>query len=151
MDTRAQLPEEATKAARAPPEETQIVLLDLDERLAALCEQPEVAEQLATGLPHGWQPDRSAAGGLTPTPAWRVVTDEPQEDTSDVVDASKNDEAEETEEDDSDARYEALFETVRGTCAQLRAAEQEQAQRTEAAAHAALDEYCAAATKRPRL
>ena len=138
---------------REPDEGTQIVLLDLDEQLQALCERPDEAVRLATGLQHGW--DRCAAGEvgahpLMPTPAWRRVADDEPAGTAvetqngGAVGPVEGEEDDDEDADDSDERYAALYDTVRATCEQLRAAERQAACEAEADARRAVDAYCAA-------
>lgn len=121
-------------------EGAQIVLLDMDEQLQALCERPDEAVRLATGLQHAW--DRCAPGAaplLMPTPAWRRVDD--AHAATDPVSAEGSDSE---DEDDSDERYAALYDSVRATCEQLRAEERQAACEAEADARRAVDAYCAA-------
>lgn len=125
-----------------PDEGTQIVLLDLDEQLQALCERPDEAVRLATGLQHGWDRCGALADGarpLMPTPAWRRVADD-----APAAPAPAADTQDDSDSDDSDERYAALYDTVRATCEQLRAAERQAACDAEADARRAVDAYCAA-------
>ena len=116
-----------------------IVLLDVDENLEALLARPEEAMILATGMKGGW-PTNGGVGGefVTPTPSWRVIP--PEEQQLMEVGAGADGMGEE-DEDDSNERYAALYDSVRETCGRIREEEQRQARQLEEEARLEIESY----------
>ena len=153
----------AAAAGDDAPEGEGIILLDVDEHLEALLKRPEEAMVLATGLRGGW--NRSSTF-MTPTPSWRLIPEEPHNlqtqqsiapmgvmpqtvpevqggvqmisATGMPVDSGMDE-----DEDDSDERYAALYDSVRETCGRIREEERRQAQELEEQTRCALEGYTA--------
>ena len=121
------------------PEGERIVLLDLDENLEALLERPEEAMVLATGMRGGWSMNGGAGSEfVTPTPSWRII---PPEEQQQMEAGATADGMAEEDEDDSNERYAALYDSVRETCGRIREEEQRQARQLEEEARLEIERY----------